>query len=192
MFETIPNIEVGGTLGYYLRGESSAPVGQYFAIVAADFGHSALLDGIAAKLTVFGSDVPNESATNHSNSCLYPSGTLGVNVKDGEKGNIDSVILDVYELDYGADCECYMASVSTGTAGVESISANPVFPKSRPSSFTLPFYYLRQRDGSTVEQLRMKQTLNINLQIRAERSHRTILSLTHGIAKAATPTSPTT
>ena len=143
MFETIPNIEVGGTLGYYLRGESSAPVGQYFAIVAADFGHSALLDGIAAKLTVFGSDVPNESATNHSNSCLYPSGTLGVNVKDGEKGNIDSVILDVYELDYGADCECYMASVSTSTAGVESISANLVFPKSRPSSFTLPFYYLR-------------------------------------------------
>ena len=120
MFETIPNIEVGGTVGYYLRGESSAPVGQYFAIVAADFGHSALLDGIGAKLTVFGSDVPNESATNHSNSCLYPSGTLGVDVKDGEKGNIDSVILDVYELDYGADCECYMANIRS-VPGLSSI-----------------------------------------------------------------------
>lgn len=143
IFETIPSIEVGGTLGYYLRGGNSAQVGQYFAIVAADFGHSALLDGIAMKLTVFGSDIPNESTGNESSNCLYPSGTLGVNVKNKEGENIDSVILDVHELDYGADCDCYMASIRSASLGLSSVSGNLVFPKARPSSFTFSFYYLR-------------------------------------------------
>ena len=145
LFETIPNVDVSGTLGYYLRGETSAPVGKYFAIVAVDFGHSALMNGVAAKLSIFGSDIPNESETNQSSNCLYPSGTLGVNVKDEVEENKDSVILDVYELDYGPDCNCYMASVkkSTTARGFESITADIVFPKARPSSFTLPFYYLR-------------------------------------------------
>ena len=67
------------------------------------------------KLTVFGSDVPNESTGNESSNCLYPSGTLGVNVKNREGENVDSVILDVHELDYGADCDCYMANIRSAS-----------------------------------------------------------------------------
>jgi hypothetical protein len=136
IFETVANNDVGGQLGF-----SRAPPGVYFAIVAVDFGYRALLDGIKATLYVEGSD--DESGGNETSQCLYPSGTLGIKLKTnlGELEQEEEIILDVFEIDYGNECgeKCYLSS----KIGLESVSGNFVFPKSRPeqSSFTEPFYY---------------------------------------------------